>query len=318
MYCIKCGVKLADSEKVCPLCKTPVFHPDLKQGAGEPTYPEFTPPEQKASPKGILFIITCLMLIPLLITLAVDLMTGGGLSWSGYVLGGEVMLYTICILPTWFKRPNPSVFVPVAFAEIALFLWYINRSIGTSWFWTFALPITAAIGLIVTAVAVLCHYLRKGYLYIFGGAFAALGLYCVLIEILVTVTFARPFIFWSLYPCIALFIIAAMLITIAVCRPLRESLERKFFIAVIHSDSGKIIYDLPTHRSDLFKKHLRLLILAASAWLALMIATYFLDFLGEFKAIAGGAVVLLGVLTYGFVNNKASAYAENKVFDEQK
>ena len=26
MYCIKCGVELADSEKVCPLCGTRVFH----------------------------------------------------------------------------------------------------------------------------------------------------------------------------------------------------------------------------------------------------------------------------------------------------
>ena len=39
MYCIKCGVELADSEKVCPLCGTPVFHPDLPCGQGEPPYP---------------------------------------------------------------------------------------------------------------------------------------------------------------------------------------------------------------------------------------------------------------------------------------
>ena len=35
MYCIKCGVELADSEKVCPLCGTRVFHPDLPCGSGE-------------------------------------------------------------------------------------------------------------------------------------------------------------------------------------------------------------------------------------------------------------------------------------------
>ena len=29
MYCIKCGVELADSEKSCPLCQTPVFHPQF-------------------------------------------------------------------------------------------------------------------------------------------------------------------------------------------------------------------------------------------------------------------------------------------------
>ena len=39
MYCIKCGVELADSEKVCPLCGTRVFHPDLPLPDGEAPYP---------------------------------------------------------------------------------------------------------------------------------------------------------------------------------------------------------------------------------------------------------------------------------------
>lgn len=39
MYCIKCGVELADSEKRCPLCGTPVFHPDLPRNLTEPPYP---------------------------------------------------------------------------------------------------------------------------------------------------------------------------------------------------------------------------------------------------------------------------------------
>ena len=31
MYCIKCGVELADTEKQCPLCGTLVYHPELEQ-----------------------------------------------------------------------------------------------------------------------------------------------------------------------------------------------------------------------------------------------------------------------------------------------
>ena len=36
MYCIQCGVKLADTEKQCPLCGTVVFHPDLPRPEAEP------------------------------------------------------------------------------------------------------------------------------------------------------------------------------------------------------------------------------------------------------------------------------------------
>ena len=39
MYCVKCGVELADSEKVCPLCGTRAFHPDMPPQQGEPPYP---------------------------------------------------------------------------------------------------------------------------------------------------------------------------------------------------------------------------------------------------------------------------------------
>lgn len=230
MYCVKCGVELADSEKACPLCKTPVFHPQLKQPQGEPIYPEYIQQEQKANPRGVLFIITCLMLIPALITLTADLLTGGGIEWSGYVIGALVLVYLCVVLPNWFKRPNPVIFVPCTFACLIAYLLYIDFAVGGSWFLSFAFPIAGALGIIVTAVTALIKYIRKGYLYIFGGAFAALGLYCVLIEILTVITFSQSFIFWSLYPCIALFIIAAMLITIAICKPLRKSLEKKFFL----------------------------------------------------------------------------------------
>lgn len=36
MYCIHCGVELSDSETVCPLCGTRVFHPDLPRQQGDP------------------------------------------------------------------------------------------------------------------------------------------------------------------------------------------------------------------------------------------------------------------------------------------
>ena len=39
MYCIKCGVELADSEKKCPLCGTVVFNPEVARPDGAPPYP---------------------------------------------------------------------------------------------------------------------------------------------------------------------------------------------------------------------------------------------------------------------------------------
>ena len=68
MYCIHCGVELSDSETVCPLCGTRVFHPDLPRQQGEPPFP----PEPSAHPEevnrsGALFILTMLAVLPIVI-----------------------------------------------------------------------------------------------------------------------------------------------------------------------------------------------------------------------------------------------------------
>ena len=87
MYCIKCGVKLADSEKRCPLCGTVPFHPDIRREEGEALYPADRYPRQQVNRKGILGAVTILLMIPVLITLICDLSLHGRVTWSGYVIG---------------------------------------------------------------------------------------------------------------------------------------------------------------------------------------------------------------------------------------
>ena len=116
MYCIKCGVELADSEKVCPLCGTRVFHPDLPCGQGETPYPpDHRPRAEEVSRVGVLFVLTVLFLLPAVVSVLCDWRLSGGIVWSGYVVGGLLLLYVTVVLPLWFKRPNPVIFVPVDF-----------------------------------------------------------------------------------------------------------------------------------------------------------------------------------------------------------
>ena len=84
MYCIKCGVELADSEKVCPLCGTRVVHPDLPQAQGEPPYP----PQAQARPEevshtGALFVLTVLLALPAVLSILCDWRVNGRIVWSG-------------------------------------------------------------------------------------------------------------------------------------------------------------------------------------------------------------------------------------------
>ena len=208
------------------------FHPDIQVQEQETLYPESRYPADRLSPKGALIVVTTvLFLLPMVITLQCDLLINGSINWCGYVIGALIMIYVPVVLPYWFSKPNPVVFVPCSFAAVCLYLLYINLATGGRWFLSFAFPVVGAMGLIVTAVVTLVRYIYRGRLYIFGGAFIAGGAFMPVMELLLDITFFdRGFRGWSLYPLATLVLLGLMLIFIAAYPPARESMERKFFI----------------------------------------------------------------------------------------
>ena len=231
MYCISCGVKLADSEKKCPLCGLEAYHPHLPRPQGESTYPAQQYPEKEVSPWGVRMIVLTVFVLPLLVVLLCDLPVNGKITWSGYVVGALILLYTIAILPLWFKAPNPVIFVPIDFAVAGAYLLYINYAVKGSWFMSFAFPVTGFLALLVTAIVTPSRYVRRGRLYIYGGAGIAMGLFIPVMELLMCITFDRVgFTYWSFYPSGVLVLFGGFLIFLGICRPAREMMERKFFL----------------------------------------------------------------------------------------
>ena len=231
MYCVNCGVKLADTEKICPLCQTTVFHPEIRQPQAEPLYPQNRYPTPHVNSRAVQIILTAAFLLPMLICLQCDLIINGQLDWAGYVTVALMAAYVIFILPQWFRRPNPVIFCPVDFLAIGLLLLYINFATDGNWFLSFAFPVVGFTGLLATAVTVLLRYVRRGILYIIGGGLLALGAFMPGMEFPLYLTF-EPIDFWgwSLYPLTALAILGGTLIFLAINRRAREKMEKKFFI----------------------------------------------------------------------------------------
>ena len=229
MYCIKCGVKLAESEKKCPLCGTTVYHPELVPPSGEGMYPAGKFPQYRPGKGALGAVLIILFLIPLIVCFFADISFDGRLSWFGYVAGALAVSYVAFALPLWFKRPNPVIFVPCALAAAVLYLLYIGLATGGGWFLSFAFPISAVLGLIVCAAVTLLYYLRRGKLYVIGGALIALGLLTLLTEFLTGVAFGLKFIGWSVYPLTVLALLGGLLIFLAINRAAREAVERKLF-----------------------------------------------------------------------------------------
>lgn len=232
MYCIKCGVELAESEKKCPLCGTVVFNPELPRLDSAPPYPVFTGEGvDNVNRSGLMFVLTMLFLLPIVVVLLCDWQINGAIVWSGYVVGAVLFLYVAVLLPLWFDKPNPVIFIPAVFAAAALYLLYINLAVGGHWFLSFALPVCAGACAVITGAAALLRYLRCGYFFIFGGMFVLIGVYNVLIEFLLNVTFSlHDGFIWSIYPLAVCVLLGITLIVIGCSEELQKSLHKKFFI----------------------------------------------------------------------------------------
>ena len=230
MYCVNCGVKLADTEQVCPLCGVTAYHPDIVRNKEDSLYPRHRYPVQQPDSKAAQVVVTTLFLLPILITLLCDLQINGAVSWSGFVAGALLVAYVILVLPFWFQNPNPVIFVPCSFAAVGLYLLYINWHVDGNWFLPFAFPLVGGLCVIFTTLITLLRYLKRGKFYIFGGCTLGLGLFMPLIEFLAILTFDQPPVAWSVYPFVTLVLLGGYLIFLGICRPARESMERKFFL----------------------------------------------------------------------------------------
>ena len=234
MFCIKCGVELTDGQTLCPVCGTRVYHPDLPVKQAVPTYPKKDFESEEFNRKGILFVVTILMVLIAALAIMFDISINGRDTWGGYVAGSLAVVYFCVILPLWFKRTTPAIFVPVGFASIILFLLYIDLHTGGNWFMTFAFPVAGSFGLIITAMTTVLHYVKKGRLYTIGGGLIALGGWTLLIELFIHLTFELPgHIIWSPFPCATLAVLGIMLIVIGIVKPLKDSLKRVFYVGKV-------------------------------------------------------------------------------------
>ncbi len=231
MYCVKCGVELADSEINCPLCKTKVVCPEgmTRPEAASPFPQHHGKVTEGITRSGFMFILTFFFLVPLVICIICDYNLNNSFDWSGYVVGGMGYVYVSFALPCWFRKPNPVIFVPVSFLSALMYLLFICLNTGGKWFLSLAFPITLYICIVFSAVVTLLRYVKGGRLFIYGGMVMLLGILTVLIELFLHITFDMKMFRWSLYPLIGLSLVGLMLIIIGICRPLRESLRRKLF-----------------------------------------------------------------------------------------
>ncbi len=229
MFCPKCGTHLSENSRKCPLCLTVL--PELDQKKHAPFYPNTPRPREKEDFRALLFLVTLFFFIAGSVVLALDWIENGEIGFSFYVAAPLLILYASFLLPRWFRRPNPVIFLPIVFCCVMAALLYVDLRTQGGWFLSFAFPVLGGFFLFLEAAVALLYYLRGGRLYIFGGLFLSLGILSFVAEILYRVTFSLPVrLTYSILFLIFFSILGLGLIVIAIVPPYRRYFERRFFL----------------------------------------------------------------------------------------
>ncbi len=230
MYCARCGIKLAQSERACPLCHLVAFHPDLLAQTADRPYPDTVRQRPRVARTAGAVLLTAIVFVVLIFTLVCNLKLTGNVSWWKYVSVSMGLMYFIWILPMWFAPIPKEILTFFDFIAVGGFLSLVNLFAKTDWFLSFAFPTLGFLALLVFAVWMLIKYIPKCLFFTIGGAFVGLGAFMLLLEFLMDYTFRLPYGFqWSLYVLTAMCLFGGVFLLIGFCRPLRQALSKKLF-----------------------------------------------------------------------------------------
>lgn len=232
-YCVNCGVKLADSEKACPLCETEVHNP--KQPWTEPAQRPYSSKVdtlvERVDRKFGVWLASLFLLIPAIITLITDLMTSFSISWSAYVIGACALIYVIVLFPLLFKKPKPYLYLLLDVVCVLIYLLLIDYFTGgVPWFLPLAMPITLIAAAFVTLALFVLRLKDYPNLYKASALLSSVGILCVALNLVLNAYHGlRILPDWSLFalsPCIVLSI---MMVFTERHKTFKDKIRRRLF-----------------------------------------------------------------------------------------
>ncbi len=236
-YCVECGVKLADSEKICPLCNTVVINPNQAgESSAERPYPSAVERQiQGLNRRELAWIVFMFLLLPVGATVVIDLLTGNQpfhLTWSIIVLGAGMLLGVCTLMPIVFPKLNTYLHIVVDFAAVAGFLAVIAFQLD-NWKWCthLGIPIVGATCLLACAFAAIIRAKNLRPLTKAALLCVCVGIFILGLELIIDISqgFLSP-IRWSIYAIVPLLFLALLLFYISRKPRLMDELKRRLFV----------------------------------------------------------------------------------------
>lgn len=232
-YCVNCGVELSEELKACPLCHTPVYHPDKKQGT-EDRVPVF--PRERGEVDVVRNDVAVLFSVVLISTClacgVLNLLVFCSTLWSVYVIGGCGVLWVASLPLILVKKPH--AFLALAADGMAVSLYNALISWfhpGEGWFLEVALPVVWLCVVFVGFFIGVAKKMKPSILAKASLLFAETGIFTVLTELILNRHFAgRLYLSWSAVTGTCCCVTVAVLVTIIRRSGLREEVRRRMHI----------------------------------------------------------------------------------------
>ncbi len=234
-YCVNCGVELQKSEPRCPLCGTEVINP-REQPEEKPVrpYPSHVERLDKSVDRRyVASFISLLLLIPLFTTMLANIFVNKQLSWSYYVLGGELVLFSVFLLPMIARMPK-ILYVLVDAVAVGVLLLLIQVLAAGNWGWLLllALPVTGLAAVMSWFFTILASpKCRLPVLVRFSLAITCVGLFVVAIELFIGLYHSHAVAWpsWSLYVLFPCLVLASSLLLLNRRARVKEEIRKRFY-----------------------------------------------------------------------------------------
>jgi len=140
-YCVKCGVELARDLSVCPLCSTPVYFPDDLEEEFHKRYPNRVQRNKRrhvnlVPTKAFVYLMTFVLIIPIIVCLMVDIRSNGGLSWSFYPAASLFLIWILMAYPALMRRYSFIKVITIDIYSIVFFLISLDIYSGGYFQWS--------------------------------------------------------------------------------------------------------------------------------------------------------------------------------------
>lgn len=228
-YCVNCGVKLATSEKKCPLCFTPIYHPNLEDKLSEEPYSSNIETFNQIDKKFLADLICISLIIIGLISIFCNLIISKEVSWSVYVM---VSILYSCSFLIFLVNKNIYISFICQLFSLEIFLLVIAYlTSGLHWYIYLLMPFI----IIFYGYMLLCTYLVKDKKHNF---LKKLSFYfCFTVITLIIIESGIDLycddvikLTWSLYASLPIAIISLLLFIISFNKKILDQIKRRIFI----------------------------------------------------------------------------------------